>query len=292
MTSRRPPGSAAIFDAKNGRLELRPIQQLADSNIIGVHFTRDDGTIVDANDEFLRIVGYSREDLEAGRVNWRGLTPPDWSVATREAVRRVEETGKAVPFEKEYFRKDGTRVPVLVGIVTLSQQPTLRMGIVLDQTETRQAARDLDRLMIERFAMLDSVGDGIYGLDREGLCTFINAAGAEMLGYTAEECQGLNMHALVHSRHADGAPYPAETCPVLTAFRTGVGVRVSDEVVWRKDGSTLAVEYSSFPIVVNGRVEGSVVTFKDISDRRKAAESLRASEARFRSAFADAAAGM
>lgn len=269
-----------------------PIQQIADSNIIGIKFGKRDGTIVDANDEFLRMVGYTREDLDAGRLNWIKMTPPEWGVAARLAARQIDDIGKVAPFEQEYFRKDGTRVPVLIGIVATPEPEADGLCFVMDLTERKESEKDLDRLMVERFAMLDSVGDGIFGLDMEGRCTFINPAGVRMLGYGAEECRGQNMHVLVHSKRADGSPYPAEDCPAAQALRRCVELRVDEEVLWRKEGTAFPVEYSSYPIVLNGRNEGSVVCFKDISERKRAEEKLRASEARFRGAFACAAAGM
>jgi two-component system, cell cycle sensor histidine kinase and response regulator CckA len=299
MKSRFPSGAAAIVDAEapptaTQRLSQHraPIQQLADSNIMGILFSKSDGPIVDANDEFLRMVGYSREDLEAGRLDWINMTPPEWGVASRLARQQMEETGKARPFEKEFFRKDGTRVPILIGIVAVSQPDLNRVGFVVDLTERKQAERDLDRLMIERFAMLDSVGDGIYGLDMDGRCTFINSAAVRMLGYAPEECQGRNMDHLIHSKSAGGSAYGVETHAISGGVRKCEGVRSDHEVLWRKDGTSLVVEYSSYPIVVNGRVDGSLVSFKDIGERKKAEENLRASEERFRGAFANAAAGM
>jgi PAS domain S-box-containing protein len=269
-----------------------PIQQLADSNIIGIIFAKQDGPIVDANDEFLRMVGYSRDDLEAGKLHWIRMTPPEWSFATRLAGKQMEETGKAQPFEKEFFRKDGTRVTVLIGVVALSQSGPDALCFIVDLTERKQAERDLDRLMVERSAMLDSVGDGIFGVDMDGCCTFVNPAAVRMLGYGAEECQGRNMHDLVHFKSATGDPVPREACPISIATQKCVAVRADAEVLWRKDGRPVVVEYSASPIVVNGHAEGSVVSFKDISGRQKAEEKLRVSEERFRGAFAYAAAGM
>ena len=284
---------AAILDAGRGLSQVRaPIQQIADSNIIGIIFAQHSGPIVDANDEFLRMVGYTREDLEAGRLDWLKMTPPEWGFSARLALKQINESGKAAPFEKEYVRKDGTRVPVLIGVVELAQSKPEALCFVVDLTERKQAEKDLDRLIIERFAMLDSVGDGIYGQDAQGLCTFINTAGAQMLGYEPAECHGQKMHGLVHSKRADGSPYPEEECRVVDALRKSVSVHVDGEVLWRKDGSSLVVEYTACPIVVNGHVEGSVVSFKDVSERKKAEENLRRSEEHFRGAFAHAAAGM
>ena len=288
---------AAISDAKTTAKQRlsqvrAPIQQLADSNIIGILFGKRDGAIIDANDEFLRMVGYSREDLEAGRLDWIKMTPPEWGYATRLAGKQIEEVGKAQPFEKEFFRRDGSRVAVLIGVVALSESSSDALCYIVDLTERKQTERDLDRLTIERFAMLDSVADGIFGMDRDGQCTFINPAAARMLGYEAEECQGRNMHDLIHFKSPNGEPLPREACPILSATRKCVAIRSDAEVFWRKDGTSFVVEYSACPIVVNGHAEGSVLSFKDISERNRAEENLRMSEERFRSAFAHAAAGM
>jgi two-component system, cell cycle sensor histidine kinase and response regulator CckA len=299
MESRPRPGSAATLDVEAPKMagqnlaQMRaPIEQLADSNIIGILFVKPEGPVVYANDEFLRMVDYSREDLEAGRLDWRKMTPMEWSFATREAARQIEETRKAAPFEKEFFRKDGTRVPVLIGILGPAAPGAEALCFVLDLTERKQTEQDLDRLMIERFAMLDSVADGIFGLDMEGNCTFINPAALEMLGYEGEECVGRNMHDLIHYKSATGEPISRKACQVSNAVRKCVGMRADYDVAWRKDGTSFDVEYSSCPIVVNGHAEGSVISFKDISERKKAEADLRASEERFRGAFAHAAAGM
>jgi len=299
MASTRPSGKGKRLDEeRDGEMKettspLRAsLEQLADANLVGVFFGKRDGTILDANDEFLRMVGYSRSDLEAENLNWVRLTPPEWNATNRLALKQLNETGKVPPFEKEFSRKDGTRVPVLMGIVNVLQPEFGALCVVADQTERKQAEKDLDRLMIERFAMLDSVGDGVYGVDIEGRCTFINAAAAKMLGYEPEECRGRVMHELIHSKRADGSAYPVEECPVTDVMRRCAAVRTGDEFLWRKDGTGFAVEYASHPIILNGRLEGSVISFKDISERKRAEEKLRLSEERFRGAFADASAGM
>ncbi len=123
--------------------------------------------------------------------------------------------------------------------------------------------------------LLESTGDGIYGIDLAGCCTFINRAGAAMLGYTVEQVLGKNMHALIHHSHEDGGRYPEDACPIFLAFRTGQPCRVDQEVFWRADGSCFATEYSSHQIVDLGEVRGAVITFSDISQRRHAEEQLQ-----------------
>jgi PAS domain S-box-containing protein len=125
--------------------------------------------------------------------------------------------------------------------------------------------------------LLESTGEGIFGIDMNGCCTFINRAAAQMLGYAAPQVLGRNMHELIHHSHADGRAYAACDCPIFNAFRQGLPCRNDDEVFWRADGSAFAAEYSSHPVVENGVVQGAVVTLVDITERKRAEEELRRS---------------
>lgn len=127
--------------------------------------------------------------------------------------------------------------------------------------------------------MLASTGEGIYGVDLDGRCVFINPAGAQLIGYAPEELIGLNMHDITHHTRADGAAYPEQDCPIFNAFRQGLPCRIDSEVFWRRDGSSFPVEYSSHPILDGGQVRGAVVTFVDITERRRAADALQRAKA-------------
>jgi PAS domain S-box-containing protein len=142
------------------------------------------------------------------------------------------------------------------------------------------------RLRLERSALLDSAADGIFAIDRDGLCTFANRALIRLTGYSLEECLGANMHQLIHSRRPDGSPYPVTECPTYRCLETGAGARVENEVAWRKDGSSIPVEYSTEPIVIDGSAEGAVVTMRDVGEQRAAREALQSSERRLRLALA------
>jgi len=123
--------------------------------------------------------------------------------------------------------------------------------------------------------LLASTGEGVFGVDLDGLCVFINHAGARMIGFVPDELLGCNMHELTHHSHADGLHYPVEDCPIFNAFRQGLPCRIDSEVFWRRDGTSFPVEYSSHPIVDGGEVRGAVVTFVDITERKRAADALR-----------------
>jgi PAS domain S-box-containing protein len=122
--------------------------------------------------------------------------------------------------------------------------------------------------------LLESTGEGIFGIDLDGHCMFINRAGARMIGYEPQQVLGRNMHWLTHHSHADGSHYPDTDCPIFNAFRQGLPCRIDSEVFWRGDHSAFAVEYSSYPIMDGAQVRGAVITFVDITERKRAADVL------------------
>ena len=132
--------------------------------------------------------------------------------------------------------------------------------------------------------LLDSTAEAIYAIDVNGACTLCNAACLRLLGYSRDsELLAKNMHALMHHTRPDGRAYPVEECKIFQAFRQGKGTHVTDEVLWRADGTSFPAEYWSYPVRHNSRVVGSVVTFFDITQRKKSEEALRRSESRYRS---------
>jgi len=148
---------------------------------------------------------------------------------------------------------------------------------LLAEVAGRRRAVDEMRSSEQKYrTLLRSTDEGIFGVDRELRCTFINRAGAEAVGYPADELIGRNMHELIHHTRADGRPYPAQECPVSGALRTGQGCRVDNELFWRRDGTSLPVEYSAYPITdPAGAVTGAVVAFTDITKRREAERKLK-----------------
>jgi PAS domain S-box-containing protein len=127
----------------------------------------------------------------------------------------------------------------------------------------------------ENQLILSAAGEGIYGVDADGNTTFVNPAAERMLGFKAEELIGHNVHAAIHHSHSDGSDYCAHDCPIYAAFKDGAVHKVDNEVFWTKDGKPLPVEYTSTPILDNGRLVGAVVIFRDISERRESEAQLR-----------------
>jgi PAS domain S-box-containing protein len=147
------------------------------------------------------------------------------------------------------------------------------------QTELESANEELLRANTEVEAsrerlrlLLESAESGMYGIDEDGRCTFVNAAGARLLGYRPDELVGRQIHDVIHHKHPDGSPYPFEECPIKKALTTGERVRHDDERYWRKDGSWIDVDYSAAPMVSGGAPRGAVVTFFDITTRKREEE--------------------
>ena len=143
------------------------------------------------------------------------------------------------------------------------------LSVSRDITEQKHLEQERERLLQERTALLESTDEGFYGVDLQGYCSFINRAGAAMLGYTVDELLGKHMHSLIHHRHADGSSYAEEDCPIFQAMTCEHGSRLDADVFWRKDGSCFPAEYSSYPLRENGAVRGAVVAFMDITERKE-----------------------
>jgi PAS domain S-box-containing protein len=147
------------------------------------------------------------------------------------------------------------------------------LGLVADRIATaieRQKVLDANqRLARHNERILASTGEGIFGLDVEGKMTFVNPAGAQMLGYNREEMVGEPMHELIHHTKSDGSPYLRESCPIYAALKEGTVHHHDTEVLWRKDGTSFPVDHYVSPIWEDGSLIGAVVTFKDISERKR-----------------------
>jgi PAS domain S-box-containing protein len=125
------------------------IRRLVDANIIGILISSRTGEIIEANDAFLRMVGYDREDLAAGNMRWTDLTPPEWRTSTASALEGMDTTGAVQPYESEYVRKDGSRVPVLIGSAGFDEQRDQGVAFVLDLTERKRAEEALRDMQMQ-----------------------------------------------------------------------------------------------------------------------------------------------
>ncbi|MBW2408385.1 MAG: PAS domain S-box protein, partial [Deltaproteobacteria bacterium] len=142
--------------------------------------------------------------------------------------------------------------------------------------ELQEKQKQLETAVERSSLLLDSAGEGIFGVDLEGKVIFINPAANRILGYEPDELIGRNVHEKIHHSYQDGTRYPKDKCPMFLTYSTGTDHHINDEVLWRKDGTLVNVEYTSMPIKKDGSTVGAVVTFMDITDRRKIETALLA----------------
>jgi PAS domain S-box-containing protein len=140
--------------------------------------------------------------------------------------------------------------------------------------ELQEKQRQLEAAVERSGLILESAGEGIFGVDLDGKVAFINPAANRMLGYESDDLIGQAVHQKIHHSHADGSGYPKEECPMYRSHVDGTAHHVTDEVLWHKDGTPFPVEYTSMPIKKDGRVVGAVVTFMDITERKKIESAL------------------
>ena len=152
---------------------------------------------------------------------------------------------------------------------TLAEAVQTEIELRTALNRSQRQAREADKARRETAALLESTAEGIYGIDRDGHCTFINSSAAQMLGYPIDAVLGRNMHTLIHHRYPDGREYPQEECATFQAIVSGRGGRVESEVFWRRDGTSFPVSYFSSPLLENGATAGAVVAFSDITERKE-----------------------
>jgi two-component system sensor histidine kinase/response regulator len=286
-------------DRKRAHDQRRASEQLFRSIFedaqIGITFYKIDTKEIFPNRAMQEMLGRTEQELSR-LEQWDEITPPDDRVAcAARYTELIQGKRERDEWEQRLIRKDGSIALTSVRFTLLRDaagRPQYVASLQEDITERKRALEERDRVMRQMEMLLESTGQGIYGIDLQGNCTFTNRACCEMLGYQAEVLLGRNMHDLVHHHKSDGSLYPVVQCPIFRSFQKGEGCRVDAEVMWRRDGTAIPVEYSSFPILDDEKITGAVVTFVDITERKEAEEKLRASEQLFRSVFEGAQVGI
>lgn len=231
------------------------------------------GHIISWNKSAGRMFGYTKEEVLGQPLSL--LMPARFRQAHEQGLARVARTGRSTligqTIEFVGLTKQGREFPLELSLAFWeTEEGQFFGGIIRDITERKQASMDVERLSRHNQLLLNSAGEGLYGLDPQGRTTFVNPAAARMLGWEPADLVGQQMHAILHHSFPDGRPYPSSDCPIYSAIKDGLIHHVQNEVFWRKDGTSFPVEYVSTPIREEDRVVGAVVVFRDISERKRA----------------------
>ena len=277
----REKAEAAACELASG-LEAR-VRRLIDANIMGIFIWHPDGRIVEANEAFLRIVGYDRDDLNSGRLRWTDLTPVEWRDADDRRVTELEATGTAQPYEKEYLRKDGSRVPVLIGAAAFEGTSDQGVAFVLDLTERRRADEAVRESDARMRLILDTALNSVITIDERGVITAWNAQAERMFGWGYDEAVGRSIAELLIPRRYRSAHHNG----LRHFLATGVGPLLNRRIeitAVRRDGSEFPVELSIVPYRA-GEAWFFSGFVRDITERKRSEGALRASELRWRTMF-------
>jgi len=258
-------------------------QLILDSAGEGIYGLDADGKITFCNAAATEILGWRLEDVRgqiAHDVHHHSRAdgspyPQDecliYSALSDKQVHRVDD--------EVFWHVDGSSVPIEYTSTPIFEdgEPCGAVVVFRDISERKEIERqreaayeELVRVQTEQQLILDAAGEGIYGINADGKMTFGNAATSEILGWKVDDVLMQSAHEVHHHSHEDGSPYPREECPIYAALKDGEVHRVDCEVFWHTNGKPVPVEYTSTPIIRDGKPDGAVCVFRDISERREA----------------------
>lgn len=220
------------------------------------------------NDNFCDITGYGCNEL-LGR-NYDDLHSGYHSDSFYRNLRITTSQGNVWHGTLCNKKKNGDDYWVETTIVPFLDNHGNVYKFVYAQTDITSLRENEGRLRL----LLETVSEGIYGIDLKGMATFINPEACKILGYKPDEFINKQSHQLIHHSYPDGSPYFIEDCPIYTSLKKGKTNHIEDEVLWTKDGNKVPVEYTSTPLKNKGQTVGVVITFRDIRERKAVEEAL------------------
>lgn len=241
---------------------------------VGVVQCALDGRFLLVNKRFCEIAGRTAEELMTLCV--QDITHPDEQADNIERLARLRIDGVPYVIEKRYLRPDGSAIWTNSNVALMrgsDGKPKQLIAVVRDVTERKIAESVLREKEADLRLVLDLATDGIYCANTDGITTMCNLAFLSMLGFKQEQdAVGRNLHDVIHHSHPDGSHYPKEECPIYRTAKDGGSAHVEYELFYRLDGTSFPVEYWVSSIVRDGKLQGAVCTFIDITERRRAQE--------------------
>jgi len=240
------------------------------------------------SDEIYRIFGCEPQQFNATYDAFMSFIHPDDRDNVNIAVAQSVEHNTPYAIEHRVIQSDGVeRIVFEQGKVLRDKQgvATQMIGTIQDISKQKRIENKLKNSEEQIRSLLMSTGEAIYGIDLQGNCTFANASCLKVLGCSrASELLGKNMHNLIHHSHIDGSPNVQDESHIYNAFKKAKSAHVTDEIFWRLDGTSFPVEYCSEPTFKDSEVNGAVISFSDITERKAMEEKLLLSDQVFRNA--------
>ena len=244
-------------------------RNLTEKSMVGVYLVQD-GVFKYCNPALAGIFGFELDEIFGKKGPKDVVLPEDWPIVMENLRKRSDGEVESLNYGFRGLKKNGEVIDVEVyGSRTFYDGKPAVIGTLLDITGRKRMEEALRDAEERSRLILKSAGDGIIGVDTDGLILFANESAQDMLGWKFEEMRGKRLHPLMHHTRPDGSPYPVQECPMYEAFTLSKESQVDNEILWRKDGSSFFVIYSARPMIRNGRTEGAVITFKDITERKK-----------------------
>jgi PAS domain S-box-containing protein len=279
-----------ITDRK--RMELR-LRRFYETNLFAILYWKIDGEVVDVNDEFLAMTGYTREDLRAGRLNWAEMTPAEYRQMDEDARRQVRETGVHLPYEKEFIRKDGTRVWGTFWAAAYEDNRNEGVSFIYDISQRKHAEAELQqaRLHAERNAaqleaVFDSVEERLYVCDAAGNLVMANGVARQTYGDGTAAPAVPEMQNFIAVYGLEGRSLPKSEWPISRILR-GEHIRAEEiRVRFGGAGQDRILSCNGSPICdANGNILMAVITSSDITERKRAEDELRRSKLEWERTF-------
>jgi PAS domain S-box-containing protein len=271
-----------ITEIKQVEAQLRQsearFRRVVDSNMIGIIFWNINGEITDANQAFLNLVGYTRDDLLSQIIGWQTMTPPEYRSLDQKKLAEVAANNINTPFEKEFIRADGSRVPVLLGSALLEGSQEFGVSFVIDVTDRKQAEFELQKQQELLESIIKTIPNFLYIYDTEAQQNiYTNAAVTAMLGYTPQELQDRGAEAISSLIHSDDMP---KLMAGMQRLENSTNPQEIDDIDYRikhKNGEWRWVHDRStiFKRTPDGKMKQVIGSVLDITDRKQAEESLK-----------------
>ncbi|MFH0784899.1 MAG: PAS domain S-box protein [Pseudomonadota bacterium] len=262
-----------FVDVTQQRNALTRLQTLLDTASDGIHILDEGGNVVECSTSFMKMLGYSADEVaRLNVVDWDVMISPEMMIGTLRALIRTPAT-----FETQHRRKDGSTFDAEINAkgIELDGRNCLYASS-RDISQRKQVEAQLQESREQLKEITDVLANGVMVVDEQSRVTFMNPEAERLLGWRESELAGQNSHELFHHHRPDGSKCERENCSVFHVLRDGVVLRVEQEEFFLcKDGRFIPVSFVAAPILRNGTVQGAVVSFQDISERKAAEARIR-----------------